>query len=951
MIAHSVLCCIDTAAAARAAKQIHLMNCPRHDYEDDLCIEGASQAQEGQDTEAAKPSSSFDSMSHSMDIGNSDTESPDPPVAPADPVWSPQYSPAKLAELIPVNPPSDLNTQLPTGSNAIPLTLRRDAVPDRSDNVHHSHGYTHELGVRQSQVAPQMGVEQQLEQGNHTMIASGMPAHRAMQPQKLIPHHGADPVHPQSPHSGPMALHHAPRPPSPLRQASGLESMLHHAQQQAGRPLAEQHMGISHQQHGGQLQEVPMQSAPGDISHQSEQQLQQSAYTPIRQEHAPHPWHGHMQPYVDPQIEHGALRQVGPPVEGELYNPEVPYMHNDHAVHQAHGHGHQGAAHCQAPGQQGVAQVQGDYSHPFRAIDAKSLHHLPNEEQMLHGQRRTVSPSSAAPNPYMRSHKGTDQVLALPPALQPVQHHAQFSHLPPQSSSSATVLSPELSAALAAGMLGQSLPSSHHRPPQREQQHQHGQHEVHLQAGPPDSRNVPPALPPELSAALASGQLSLQLGGSGGAVSVQQAAYQPQQAAHQPEQPAHRYEQARRGPKQAVERSAFQPQQAALGPVQAALHSATGRQDSHSPHARLGPVAELGMQVPSTKHPSGLVECQAQPWQQPLHAERYGPAAPMHMTMNSPSLQTNWPAASAHPETATEPPLLSMMPAQFEADQHPQQEPQHAQHGFQPASHAPQHAKHDHLQMQHGSLRPQLAPHDPQRAQHDHQQPWHGPQHPQHGPQHAQRGPQHPQHGPQHPERGPQHAQHAPQHAKHGPQYAQRGPQHALQHAPHDMQQVQHDPQHAQHSPQRMQVDSQHAQHDMYQGYQGPHLHCPALQPSQYASQIRPVDSPARSDQVLQQRPQHELNAPAVHAEHSSRRQRAQPDHYSEHEWQARKADDGTEQSLVLASGSPKYMHSFAWLLVCTLSKPSCLTVPCKTHILLQTRLGLHLHIWRHLSY
>ena len=655
-----------------------------------------------------------------MDIGNSDAESPEPAAGPANPVWSPQYSPAKLAELVPVNHSTELSPPPHNGMTSGDHAHSRGSAElhglSHSGHMHHSQGFTQLQGPHQHQLqgsymAPghadlPLHQEPNRPSGGHVTGAASMPNAAALQVQspsrpRALPdsmqHTTQFPSHSLTMHpsmTDPSSV--PPHPPGKVYQPANMTQ--EHQQQAEWRP--NEQMMPDH--HGQPLRAGPLHSAPGSAFDQSEQQLHQLTYSPTRQETFGMSSH-HPSSQLGTRFQPDR-QQHSMPTADQCYNPEEPQMHSD--VHAGHG-------------RQAYVQEQGLLSHSGNRVEqgnhASAVPQLHAGQQMMSGQHphAVLAGSLPAGMPNFHAQDRQDQVAPLPRAsalpghaVQRVghaDHQTQLSHpLLPQAQS-ATVLSPELSAALAAGMLGDQLTSSTQRLPvqyQHQPERSHQQQPQHQQL--PGGRNSASALPAELSAALASGQLHLQLTGSNHTPSSQQAAFQPEQAAFQPTPAVYQPEQAAFQPGQPAGQAAFQPQQAGFPPEQPVLHSEAAQWTRQHPHANAG--RDDGRQPPSQPpfHLNPVASAHydshtAPSYTQPSHAGVSGPEAAMQMSMSSPSLQTQPRSLAAASHGGPSGRLLSVSSSDLQQGavphQYPQHEHQHVWHGSQPAQQARWHSQ------------------------------------------------------------------------------------------------------------------------------------------------------------------------------------------------------------------------------------------------------------------
>ena len=841
-----------------------------------------------------------------MNIANSDADSP--PVKGH--VWSPQYSPAKLAELVPVRNPLALNNPHHSGSNAAAQSHPQRGSSDtsrpaeiRGSDKHldsqsrHTHQPPHAQAMHHRQTQGSFSA------GGHSFPDTS-PEQGHPSTNQLCGVSERPPSPPPPPRSHPM--HNRPYSPSYALDTAKLphhstaappeQSLLPVHQWQDHQSPDEQRMMRHHHREGAYSTAGPQHAAPAHNVNQYEQQLQQShqlPYSPTRPDtHSlRHQQHAVLQHSSHHRLNSSSQHDGVPSSDGHhLLNPPGmhPQPHGSYgATHapdrQAHWQGHveQGSA------TQGLGSRQAGHARPVPA------HHA--SQHLLHDQSPQGLPAASwvqEPHPYphhrqdLAVHIKPEPGKATPPNLTvhpvdlkfhraPSDHHSQLQPQP----QAATVLSPELSAALAAGVFKQSLATIQQTAKQHEHEHQPAQPNMRPQQL--GGNDVASVLPPELSAALASGQLNFQLGRSDAASHSQQAgqhayepgqapfppgqaAYQPDQAACQPEeapfQPkspaAYGPWQAASQPGQAIYHSgqvAPQPEQAALQSGQAAYQPEQGAnqfgQAAYQPER--SQANHWAIEHPRTSaDPVGLVQRQHHlhlpvsvadshqgSWQT-SHNAGFGVEKPLQMTMNGPTLGTHHHAAASHIFAVGPRPLpASPSGLQLKAanDQHPLHDAQHAGHRLMCPQQIPQHRQHV----------PEQAHHVPQHAQHL-----------------------------------PQQTQHVPQQVRHVPQQAQHVPQQA-QHAP---QQAQHVPQQAQHLPRQAQQGLQPEDHAVWQAH--------------FVSHSKPFESAARSDPMLSRHAQHgpvndEVQRHAGYSEHKVRHLLPTTEYLAQQQWQAQGAHDG----------------------------------------------------------
>ena len=937
-----------------------------------------------QEASASPPSQG--SVSESMDIGNSDAESPaDQAARPIDHMWSPQYSPAKLAELVPVRHSPAPNNFRHSGSSAVAQSHPQHGAPDTSRSVEpqgpvkhlHSHpGSAHQTPNAQAMHQHQM--QARFPAGGHLFPDVGHdhshpPTDHACSPSNQL--RGVSERPPSPPPPPPNPMHNRPYSPTyaldaaksqhhsmPAPREQSLQPVHHW---QANQSRDEQPMMSHHHREVAYSTAGPQHAAPGQDANQSEQLLKQShqlPYSPTRPDtHSLS--HQQLRPVQhSTHLQLNSLSQYGSfPSGGWRHPSEPPQMHpHTHSAYDAP-HASDGQAHWQGHLEQGKS-TQGLGP---RQVDHAGPMHAPYASQhLVHDLSPRELPAALWPQePHPYPHHGhdlgvpikpePDVASALNPTVQPVDHniyHASSNLQSEPQPQAATVLSPELAAALAAGVFRQTQATSDQ---QTAKQHEHQPAQPDMRPQQLSGRDVASALPPELSAALASGQLNFQLGRSDAVSHSQQArqhdyeprqapvqpeqaplqpvqtpfqrdqapfqheqaAYQPEQAAYQPERASSQPKSAAAyGPEQAAsqpkpvaahqpEQAAYQSGQAAHRPERAAFQSGRAVHQPEQAANRFGQAAyqpqhpqasHWAMERPHTSaDPAGLLQRQH-------HSQLPVSVADSHQESwqtchnaafgGEPPLQMtmNSPTLGTHHHAAASHHDFAMGPGPLPASPSGFQQSAFDQHP-QRAQHAPQHGQHV-----------------PEQAQHVSRQVQHVPQQPQHVPPLAQHLPHQAQQVPQQAQRVSQQAQHVPQQAQHVPQQAQYLPQQALrapQQAQHEPQQAQHVPEHAQHVLQQAQHAPQQAQHIPQQEQHLPQQGQQVLQPDNHAiwqphivSRSRPFEGAARSGFMAPESAQHgprdhDIQRHAGYAEHSVRH--PQPEDRAEQKWQARGAHDG----------------------------------------------------------
>ena len=522
------------------------------------------------------------SLADSMDMDEADMQSPahvsvDPAAAdPVEPIWSPQYSPKRLADLLPENltsvrnappharalaPSQSMHTMgLPEmHSSSLELAAHQQrhsgdvkpSLPPAAQSHHPSLHNGDVAGGHEGQEYPQ----HQPAGGDYTG-SSGMhmsPAPRHQSPPPPLPSDPVQTVHQVTFHRLGMnsgaslaAVSHPGGPPVALSAAhlAGFQNTSHGYQQHDCFPTSEQYDmqsaddGIRQPGVNGSVS-----TAPGHF-HQSEQKPQMAHIRPAYQQshtvdaHANRP-QGPSSSHFDAHYSAQAVSEQRP---GHLHMLQL---------HQAHGHMHQSGSHPHPAGMQQPAPIQSEHSHMGHQVGGGAqASTLPDQYEPPEGKYVLSSApyqglpvQNAAAQSLHCEHQPGKPHHMLPIKTQPgtsapmtggfVQgqhsctHHAA-AHDMPLHAQSLTVLSPELSAALAAGMLGQRLAGSAQRPPSTIQhQPTFSQKPMYEPQARDASSATAAALPPELSAALASGQLSLQLGPTAASQHNQEAALPP----------------------------------------------------------------------------------------------------------------------------------------------------------------------------------------------------------------------------------------------------------------------------------------------------------------------------------------------------------------------------------------------------------------------------------------
>lgn len=702
------------------------------------------------------------------DMPNSDTaeQSGEPVDTPVEPVWSPQYSPNRLASLIPEHQPpvsnpnshdrSDSQDQHPQGSAntgehqepAVPHASSSEHWVLRSGHAEHYLQHAHSSGRSASQQQQAVG---SAPSGMLSSVAPWQPLSGPPLPSSG-PEHGSHAVAMQ--YSGVLPSHSVAYagcavPPA----AQGLQGYQQHTQ-----PLPGQHPGT----HGPPVaaglpgHEAPLGSATAPGSFQSEQQpnvsgYKQDGFSPLAHYDAhdnrpegpvgsqPDAYHGHSEqssgavydPYIpeafhsDPShsnnTQHeGSMQQLVPPLaEGSMhkhYQPGVdsqagfaPIGHDQQAAHQQSMHG-------------GLHQ-----HHPTHVPAGRHSQHKTNHA--LHD----VGPIKAEPGvsaPSFGHHGG----------IKPEGHiHSPGAALDmsasqmPSGAQLSTILSPELSAALAAGVLGPSIAPCGQRPMAD------ARHQVGYQQMPQRSQHAFPgaavaALPPELSAALASGQLSLHLGTDSAPRPRHEAGFHSQPAQSQSlvrqqnEDPElhrrlHAHHQCSQVPAVPMHHSA-QPDTARQGLSQVAMHRPNLQEGAAVPHSGLPAELYASHQLsPQPLEPPAVSRPEPQLVDMPGHHQAqfdvsqpayYSQQQAQHYAQLSQGDAPYVRGQQMHSQEqawlhgSQQRPYDPHMPGS-DLTHHPQMQPAHLQHVLDdvPMPHA-EFARHDHSQqmMQQPDLRP-----------------------------------------------------------------------------------------------------------------------------------------------------------------------------------------------------------------------------------------------------
>lgn len=859
-----------------------------------------------------------------MDIGNSDAESPlDQAAKPVNHMWSPQYSPAKLAELVPVRDSLAPNNPRQSGSNAVaqdhsqhsPSDISRSIKPQGPDQRLDSHsGHMHKPPHAQAmhqhlmQGSSLAGGQSVLERNREDSYPStghawspsyqlGSVSERA---PSLPPPPPSNPMH-NRPHSPSHDLY-AAQPPQRSMPAPSEQSWQPVHQWQANQSPEEQRMMSHHHREVAHSTAGPQHAAPVRNINHFEQQLQQSHQLPYsstrpdthslsHQQHAPVQHSTHLQ--LNSLSQHGSV----PSSDWHQHSSEPLEMHPQtySACDATH-----------APDRQAQWQAHVEQGSATQGLGSRQGVHaglMPAPHASQHDQSSQGLPATSwvqEPHPYPRHkqdlevHIKPESGIAPPPdtTRHSVDHrfqHAPSNHqlqLQPQlQPQAATVLSPELSAALAAGVFRHSLATSSQQTA-KQQEHEPAQADMRSRQPRNDVASV---LPPELSAALASGQLNFHLARSDFASHSQLA----RQHAYEPRQAPFQHEQAPFQPGQAPFQSGQAPvqpgqaayhEQAAYGPGQAA--SQPGPAVTHQPEQAAFQSEQAAHQSEQAAYQPGQAAYQSgQAAYQPEHtASQFDQAAFQHERPQASHWVMKQPHTSADPVSLTQRQRHPQLPVSI-ADSHQEswQTPHSAGFGgeqpLQMTMNSPTLGTHHHAHHVF-AVGPNPLPASPsglqQSAVYD--------QHPLHDAQHAEHRLKYPQHTPQYGQHVPEQAQHVPRQAQHIRAQTQHVPQQAL-----------HVPQQAQHVPQQAQRPPQQAQRLPQQVLQ-PEDH--AVQQAHHVSHSRPFESTARFDSMRPQHAQHglgdhEVQRHAGYAEHKVRHPLPTPEHLAEQQWQARGAHNG----------------------------------------------------------
>ncbi len=468
-------------------------------------------------------------------------QSGDPNATPVEPVWSPQYSPNRLADLLPEIIPSvkkdhthvhaaahaSLHSHhaqaLPeparhTGPSEPALQQQSPSRPTRQPSGHggqsnlaHMHRGRAWVGHMGQEHPQQQAAEVKFE--SSTAPLSGVPTdavHRHHSPSPpLLPLNHEQSMDPAA------AQYSGMLPSSSVAYSAGPQSFPQgHRQHPAFHSASgEQHNRQDAYSNAGQMHSrVPFSTgiAPGDAFHQSEQSLRQVYAAPTNlQASLPYLGHthgAHENRPAGPVTDHPDAH-YSPQAHGHVHDPshmsDMPQMqgsrhhagginHAEHMFQGAPAHGNVMYTN-QLPGhlQQHHQQYMGDASGHHQGQADQPIHHghtvqLPVSEGLQY-ESQTVRPHQMAP---IKAEPGTSAPFApddrsqVPASERHAQHMGQYAaaHQLPYAQSS-TMLSPELSAALAAGVFGQSLEGSAQRPSTDAQpQLSHNQRQMHMQA-------------------------------------------------------------------------------------------------------------------------------------------------------------------------------------------------------------------------------------------------------------------------------------------------------------------------------------------------------------------------------------------------------------------------------------------------------------------------------------
>lgn len=471
---------------------------------------------------------------------NSDTaeQSGEPVDTPVEPVWSPQYSPNRLASLIPENQPpvsnpnshnqSGFQDQHPQGSAniggqqeaAVPHASSSDNWGLPTGHAEHYLQHAHSSGRSASQQQQAVGP---MPSGMLNFVAPWHPPLPSSGPE-----HGSHAVAMQ--HSGVLPGHAAAYAGSALPAAAqGLQGYQQQTQPPSGQRPAIHGLPVAAGLPG---HEAPLGSANAPGSFQSELQpnasvYKRDGYSPLAQYDAhdnrpegpigsqPDAYHGQSQqssgavydPYITEAFHGSPKHSNGMQHVGSLQQLMSPRADSMHKKHQPGLDSQAGVAPIGYDQQVHQQSMRGLHQqHPTHFPAARHSQHKTN--QALHDHMGPIKAEHGVSAPSFGHHGG----------IKPEGHtHGQgpafdmSASQMPSGAQLSTILSPELSAALAAGVLGPSIAPSGQRPMAD------AQHQVGYQQRPQRSEHAPPhaavaALPPELSAALASGQLILHLG-------------------------------------------------------------------------------------------------------------------------------------------------------------------------------------------------------------------------------------------------------------------------------------------------------------------------------------------------------------------------------------------------------------------------------------------------------
>lgn len=495
----------------------------------------------------------------------------DPSDPPLEPVWSPQYSPSKLASLIPeshppvTTPHSNAHAHDQCSQDPYPQGSSHPSGPayPKPEAHHASHsGHSH-LSDDHTDNKQQHGKARSRPADQHHRQVTGFMSRSSVLPSSgvstaPVPRHQspAPPLPPPGPEQGlsPVTLYHHSMLPAHSADYSGTMSASGHHSLLQGQQHPQSLPGEQHGMHSpsvglerpGTDASLGIAAAPGSFQSEhhanmarSESVHQQGGFAPTEQYTGAHD-----------------NRPAGPV-------PSLPEGHYGHQLYSEQGglHNSQAPETFQGSLRQPVGMQPTGSMHQFASLQAEARH-LPDQHEMqasqaLRGFEKQAQQQSMHGRPLLdhsaqfaavhQSQHGfhfakPDHIMPIktdPGALAPVSgvlggpnpevshgHSAGHYRAPDNMLSgaqSATILSAELSAALAAGVLGQGM----------EVQHGMGHSQQMLQRAPQESTHrasvayadaaTAAALPPELSAALASGQLGLHLGA---AIAVPEASHQ-----------------------------------------------------------------------------------------------------------------------------------------------------------------------------------------------------------------------------------------------------------------------------------------------------------------------------------------------------------------------------------------------------------------------------------------